>query len=958
MSLILRGTKGAALTHAELDNNQVWLRSRDIVSASVDVNNNLILTKDDFSYYSVPLSGIGTTISGLTFSGNVLTITQSNGSSVSVNISSVDIRVTDLIYSGSTLYLNQSDGSQESVFIPQFTGGTVNGYTIFNNGLSANTFTTNSLTLNGVTITGFTDYVFTGNTSGDCITDLFVSNVNSCSPLHIQPLNTGDVYIGENGGVNVGIGTNSPTRVLDSRGTFNLQPSTNTFLRFDGTLMEAQVGSSNNQLTLNRDNQGITDLKGSGSVSILNTTYSNSLSIGTNTILRENDKIVFSRSDNAVVGWWDTLNYRFRVGTGMLSPVYSSTTETFEVVGTSKVTGNVGIGITGSTDSTSRLQIKGSDSSSSNYGLKVQNSGGTDNFVVRNDGKSTFSSYGLSPSVNGFEVFGNSNLGFAIESHYGRVKMGSTFNSATLNIIDYGLGNFISFDGSIASARGLIATNGGLDIFGRKDLTGSYETHYILSSDGHGVWTNTTAAFKKNVYVGDITEDVNTRLTIKGETTDDTKFALKVQDSGGTNTLQVRNDGLVEFGDTSQTYNKWLQYTGGTLKVNYTTTSNFYWDGSQLQLTGLNGNGNSKLEFTSIAAREQTLVRSYNTEKLSFATNGGNANMQLSSNGDLYIGSDTSSGVTASARLEVRGSGTTSSGYGLKVQDSSGTNNFVVRNDGNVGVGEPSPIAKLSVLTTDNLVTSYGIKVRQNVTGDDLFFIKGNGDSAFTQRTRLGIGDLPSATYRVNIQGQSGAIPTDKILGVYNFGASLIGLVVTENTNVGVGKQNQTPTARLHVEGINTLSSDYALKVDDRTSASLFYVRNDGNVGIGTSTPTERLEVNGKTKTTTLQVTSGSPQVGYVLTATDTNGNTTWSPVSGITGVGNVTKYTTTLTFTDGETKTITHNLNTKFVHCSVWDVSTNELISPQVARVSGNETTSVNITIATAGNYDILITG
>lgn len=58
MSLILRGTKGAALTHAELDNNQIWLRSRDIVSVSVDLNNNLILTKDDSSYYSVPLSGI------------------------------------------------------------------------------------------------------------------------------------------------------------------------------------------------------------------------------------------------------------------------------------------------------------------------------------------------------------------------------------------------------------------------------------------------------------------------------------------------------------------------------------------------------------------------------------------------------------------------------------------------------------------------------------------------------------------------------------------------------------------------------------------------------------------------------------------------------------------------------------------------------------------------------------
>ena len=58
---------------------------------------------------------------------------------------------------------------------------------------------------------------FSGNTSGNCITDLYVSNLNSCSPLHIQPVNTGDVYISENGG-NVGIGTSSPSELLDVNG--------------------------------------------------------------------------------------------------------------------------------------------------------------------------------------------------------------------------------------------------------------------------------------------------------------------------------------------------------------------------------------------------------------------------------------------------------------------------------------------------------------------------------------------------------------------------------------------------------------------------------------------------------------------------------------------------------------------------------------------------------------------
>jgi hypothetical protein len=49
---------------------------------------------------------------------------------------------------------------------------------------------------------------FTGNTSANCITDLYVTNLNSCSPLHIQPVNSGNVFISEGGGT-VGIGTTS-----------------------------------------------------------------------------------------------------------------------------------------------------------------------------------------------------------------------------------------------------------------------------------------------------------------------------------------------------------------------------------------------------------------------------------------------------------------------------------------------------------------------------------------------------------------------------------------------------------------------------------------------------------------------------------------------------------------------------------------------------------------------------
>ncbi len=51
-------------------------------------------------------------------------------------------------------------------------------------------------------------------------------------------------------------------------------------------------------------------------------------------------------------------------------------------------------------------------------------------------------------------------------------------------------------------------------------------------------------------------------------------------------------------------------------------------------------------------------------------------------------------------------------------------------------------------------------------------------------------------------------------------------------------------------------------------------IRTDGNVGIGTNTPTEKLDVSGKTKTTTFQLTNGATN-GYVLQS-DASGNGTW----------------------------------------------------------------------------------
>ncbi len=82
---------------------------------------------------------------------------------------------------------------------------------------------------------------------------------------------------------------------------------------------------------------------------------------------------------------------------------------------------------------------------------------------------------------------------------------------------------------------------------------------------------------------------------------------------------------------------------------------------------------------------------------------------------------------------------------------------------------------------------------------------------------------------------------------------------------------------------------------------------NGTNVGIGTNTPSEKLEVDGKTKTTNFQMTNGAAN-GYTLTS-DANGNATWTapavfsesdPKVGVLTTNKMPKWNGT-TLTDGQ---------------------------------------------------------
>jgi len=225
-----------------------------------------------------------TFVTGFTFNvGNYdLTILQNNGLPPLVQnlgILAGDITVTGGTYNSSngvaTFYNNAGGSFQVSGFLTGFTDIKVSDLTYNGNVLV--------LTQTDGTTFSATTPTFTGNTSATCITDLYVNNLNSCSPLYIQPTNTGNVLIGSGGGVNVGIGVNSPTSKLHIVG---IDSSSSNF----GLKVQSSGGTNN--LSVRNDGK---------------------VNIGTNTVYGE-AKLMIKTDDTTSLLKLETSSYPYTAG--------------------------------------------------------------------------------------------------------------------------------------------------------------------------------------------------------------------------------------------------------------------------------------------------------------------------------------------------------------------------------------------------------------------------------------------------------------------------------------------------------------------------------------------------------------------------------------------------------------------------------------------------------------------
>lgn len=207
------------------------------------------------------------------------------------------------------------------------------------------------------------------------------------------------------------------------------------------------------------------------------------------------------------------------------------------------------------------------------------------------------------------------------------------------------------------------------------------------------------------------------------------------------------------------------------------------------------------------------------------------------------------------------------------------SNGFISKNNSIVSGTLTATTITASTITSTTIFSSGN-----TIVGGQFVSLGGTSTTSPTYRTSLGGSNLsPRGTFGIESVGASNhrysLDPVNQnglVFTVANNGSVYIARAsITVTASGGIGSEIGTMI-------FNTLNGS--------DNSERMRINNLGNVGINNVSPAEKLDVVGKTKTTSIQITSGATN-GYVLTS-DSSGNGTWqqSPLlSGGTINGNLT---------------------------------------------------------------------
>ena len=837
-----------------------------------------------YTGYSVTYSfnGVTSTLSGTSFSG-FTTASQENFSAgtldykgpldylQSVEDATIDGRLyTNKITisngaSASTIgyVLTQTGSNGEGEWLPNssadtntyVTGGTLSGTSLllnWNNGGSANPINLSSLS-------GGT---FTGNTSGNCISDIYVSKIHSCSPLWFNPLNEGDIVFG--------VGKSLYIDVTNNRLGIGKTP----------TLGTIDITGPNGNF-IYRPSSPAVSLSLSGA-SDKNLYYSAIDTVG---------GIFFGKNGS---GYSSTL-----WGTSGDTYFYSSDSNDLNIVTNSGLTGNknirfyAGQNVIGKTPD---IHIQGSGSTRGYIGINTPNPEYLLD-VVNTNSRLYYNPTSTGGRLNISGTTGLPRFDISIPPYLTKPTTGGSLGIRTWDDVTspgYGkVGDMHLYAGNDIN---------GLNIINRQGTGAEDYIRFYAGQDANGTTPDIhiQGSGVTRGYVGIGTDTPTERLTVSG-----TSFFKTSSLTTGTTPSFYYLDGVSTPTDTTTIKSIYKEFRPTT-----TSSSNVVGDATLLYpniTSPTNGEFYSKanlLLYTdnlSLLNSIEALTSEINVVQIQ--TNTGTYNDIVKSSSSVLRNLTSGGTINKYVGFWMNGfdftlthNGTTNNMYGFYMDDQSTrsgnipptSNRWGIYIDddaknyfaGSVGIGTPNPQYKLDILDTNSRLlydpTSVGGRL----------IVSGN-----TNLPRFGV-EIPSYLTKPQASASLGMRAWDDLLypdygnpgdvhlyaSVNAYGLNIIsqyGATSADYIRFYAGQgANSGNTPDIHIQGSGVTR---------------------GYVGIGTKTPDTLLTVSGKTKTTDFQMTNGATN-GYVLTS-DGSGNATWQVSSG-GGSSVTTATTTTINFT------------------------------------------------------------
>ncbi len=442
-------------------------------------------------------------------------------------------------------------------------------------------------------------------------------------------------------------------------------------------------------------------------------------------------------------------------------------------------------------------------------------------------------------------------------------------------------------------------------------LTNGATNGYVLKSDalGNGTWTNSsgigTLRYVGSSYLGQ-TSGAGSTGTSEGTSSNRNLIAMG-NNALDANTTGENNIGLGYQALYNNTTGSWNTAIGKeALKINTTGNLNTAIGNFALtkNTTGSNnvaigqnslddntigefniavGNGslNSNTEgLHNVAIGYETLGKvttgNFNTtlgNYAGFATNTGNNNTSLG-----YL-----SGAT-----NVVGSGNVYLGYRAGYFET-GSNKLYISNSNTNSPLIHGDFSTKTLTINENLATKY-FKMTNGATNGYVLKSDALGNGTWTSATETD--PKVSSTNANYIPRWTGSTLIDGTLHDNNNQVGVGTFDIAPESKLAIGSVSNTEGGEIQLNRGATQTTAYfidnyadKLRIKSGTNSGsvsqLIVIESDGKMGIGTTSPDEKLEVSGKTKTTNFQMTNGATN-GYVLKS-DASGNASWAAPSSTT---------------------------------------------------------------------------